>query len=203
MPSASPAPAAPTPAALLDSLLALDGLGRLPRTGWLQAGLAHPESVAAHTAGVAFVALALASREAPPVPPERAVALALVHDAGEALLSDLPRTATELLGFEVKRAAEARAGARLLGPFGAEARGLFGEAHARETRAARFVALCDKLHLGLQLVHHRERGVRGLAAFERGLAALDCAGFPACAALRDALLQRLADAPGASPDERP
>lgn len=189
--------------ALLPALLRLDGLGRLPRTGWLQAGIPSPESVAAHTAGVAFLALALAERESPPVDPERALALALLHDAPEALLTDLPRTAARLLPEGVKRAAEARAGAELLAPFGPAARALFEETHARETRAARFVALCDRLHLGLQLVHHARTGRRGLDDFERGLVALDCGEFAACAALRAALLAALdqarTDAHGAGP----
>ncbi len=178
-------------AALLESLLCLDGLGRLPRTGWLQAGLAQPESIAAHTCGVALIALALAERENPPVDSERALSLAVLHDTPEALLGDLPRSATELLGKEAKRGAEERAADLLLGPIGPRAQALFREGHARETRAARFVALCDKLHLGLQLVHHRRLGRRGLGEFEAGLAALDCGEFTACDALKQTLLRAL------------
>ena len=199
-PAASPPPSGPG-SPLLEALLDLDGLGRLPRTGWLQVGIGTPESIAAHTTGVAFVALALAEREEPPLDPARVIALALVHDAPEALLGDLPRSATELVGPGVKREAESRAARKLLGPLGPMAEELFGEVHAKDSRAARFVSLCDKLHMGLQVLHHRRCGQRGLEGFERGLKTLDCNGFGACHQLRNLLVQALAqvDRTGGSP----
>lgn len=166
-------------------------MGRLPRTGWVQVGIPDPESIAAHTSGVAFIALALAEREEPPLDPARTVALALLHDAPEALLTDLPRAASELLGRDVKHAAEGRAAELLLGPLGSAAQRLFAEVHARDSRAARFVAVCDKLHLGLQVVHQRRLGRRGLDEFERGLAALDCGEFRACSSFKATLLAAL------------
>ena len=181
----------PRASALVEALLRLDGLGRLPRTGWLQAGIPSPESIAAHSLGVAYVALALAPREDPPIDAQEAVALSVVHDAPEALLTDLPHTATEHLGTDVKRAAEARAAAELLAPLGEPALALHARYAARSERTARFVAVCDKLHLGLQLVHHARTGRRGLEEFEAGLARLDCGEFDACAAFRDELLSAL------------
>ena len=172
----------------LAALLPLLALERLPRTGWLLAGVRAPESVAAHSLGTALVVLGLAPRVRPALDLEHAVALAVVHDVPEALLTDLPRCAAELLPPGAKAEAEGRAAERLLAPLAPEALALFHELAARATREARFVRLCDKLQLGLRWLGYLREGVRGLAEFRPGLVALDCAEFAPCAALRDELL---------------
>jgi putative hydrolase of HD superfamily len=172
----------------LAALLPLLALDRLPRTGWLLAGIGAPESVAAHSLGTALVALALGPRVRPPLAVERAVALAVVHDVPEALLTDLPRAASELLPSGAKAEAERRAAERLLGPFGPEALALQREFAAGETREARFARLCDKLHLGLRWLGYLREGARGLEEFRPGLVALECGEFAPCAELRDELV---------------
>lgn len=171
-------------------LLRLTALARLPRTGWLLAGVPAPESIAAHSHGVALLVLALAEAVEPPLDRGRALALAALHDAPEAVLSDLPRAATRLLPAGAKRAAEERAADELLG--GAPAlHALWREHHAQESREARFVRLCDGLHLGLMALAYRRAGVRGLDDFRATLAALDASAFAPCEALRRSLLAAL------------
>lgn len=179
----------------LEALLPLLALDRLPRTGWLLAGVPEPESVAAHALGTALVVLALGPRVAPPLEVDRAVSLAVLHDAPEALLTDLPRDAAACLPPGAKAEAERRAADRLLPPLSPLARERFEEFRTGATREARFVRLCDRLHLGLRWVGYRRAGARGLEGFRAGLAALDCAEFPPCGAL---LAEILAAAPEAS-----
>lgn len=176
----------------LDALLALDALAQLPRTGWVQAGVPHPESVAAHSLGVALLALALGPRVAPPLDVERAVALAVIHDAPEALLSDLPRAAAELLPEGAKASAEAVAAERLLGPLSEQALERYREYAEGATREARFARVCDRLHMGLKAVALARSGQRGLESFRATLEELDCADFPPCEELLRVLLRNLA-----------
>ena len=176
---------------LLGALLRLTALEGLPRTGWVQAGVRSPESVADHSLGTGWVALALGPREEPPLNVDRAVALALVHDAPEALLGDLSRTGAELVGEEAKARAEDRAARRLLEPLSGPAADRWAELRDLETREARFVALCDRLPLGVRLVDYRRAGQRGLEEFLEGIEGLDCAEFPACEELRRAILRAL------------
>ena len=173
----------------LASLSALLALDRLPRTGWLLAGVSRPESVAAHSLGTALVVLALGPRAAPALDVDRAVVLAALHDAPEALLTDLPRCASELLPEGAKAAAEERAAARVLGPLSALAAQRFAEFHTRATREARFVRLCDALHLGVRWIGYRREGARNLGDFRAGLEALDCREFAPCAELRAEILR--------------
>jgi len=176
----------------LASLLALGGLARLPRTGWLQAGLYEAESVAAHAHGVATLVLALAGEVEPALDVDRAVTLAVVHDAPEALLGDLPRTAQELLPPGAKAAAEAEAAARLLGAFAPAAHARFVEFGEGASREARFVRVCDRLHLGLELLARGRSGARGLGRFAGVLAGLQCAEFAPAERLRLELIAALA-----------
>jgi len=179
-------------APLLDSLLALLPLGRLPRTGWIQHGVPDPETIAAHSQGVAHVVLGLGPRVEPALDVDRALALALVHDAPEALTGDLPRPGAALLPPGAKRAAENAAAEVLLLPLSAHALERYREYTAGETREARFVRLCDRLQLGVQLLAYRRSGQRGLGDFDAVVEGLDCGEFEPAARLREELLQRLA-----------
>ncbi|MEZ5978837.1 MAG: HD domain-containing protein [Planctomycetota bacterium] len=174
----------PRLAALLD-LLATE---RLPRTGWLQAGMTQVESIASHAHGVASLALALGGDVDPPLDVDRAVALCVVHDAAEALLSDLPRSATELLPAGAKADAETAAARRLLAPLAPEAAARHAEFAEQSTREARFAKVCDRLHLGLRLLAYGRSGVRGLGRFAGVLASLDCSEFEPAERLRRELV---------------
>ena len=177
-----------TPVTTLAPLLQLLSLDRLPRTGWLLAGVSAPESVAAHSLGTALVALALGPRVEPALDVERAVTLAVLHDTPEALLTDLPRRASELLPSGAKATAEERAAEQLLTPLSALARARWAEFHGQATREARFVRLCDQLHLGLRWLGYLREGARNLGEFRARLAELDCREFPPCADLQRSLL---------------
>lgn len=175
----------------LEPLLQLLNLDHLPRTGWLTAGIPRPESIAAHSLGTALVALALGPRVSPALDVDRAVTLAVVHDAPEAWLTDLPKRAAALLPPGAKAQAEARAAHGLLEPLSGPALERYEEFRAQETREARFARLCDVLHLGVRLVGYQRAGHAGLAEFRTGLAELVCEGFPPCEELRREILAAL------------
>lgn len=175
----------------LEALLRLVPLDHLPRTGWLLAGVAAPESIAGHAHGMALLALALAPRVAPALDADRAAALALVHDAPEAWLGDIPRPGARCLPPGAKRAAEDAAADALLGGLSALARERYAEYEAAATREARFARLCDGLQLGVRLVAYRRAGARGLAEFRATVAALDCSEFAPCEELQRAILTAL------------
>lgn len=178
----------PPPVSILSALTPLLALDRLPRSGWLLAGVPAPESVAAHSLGTALVVLALGPRLEPQLDVDHAVTLAVLHDAPEALLTDLPKAAAECLPPGAKAEGERRAAERLLPPLSALAAARFQEFQAQETRAARFVRVCDRLHLGLRWLAYRREGARNLASFRAGLERLDCAEFGPCAELRAEIL---------------
>src|SRR3954471_15529873 len=79
--------------AILETMLQLDPLADLPRTGWLLRGVRPCESIADHSFGVALVTMLLVDAvraEGHAVDGEKALRMALVHDAPEARTGDVP-----------------------------------------------------------------------------------------------------------------
>jgi putative hydrolase of HD superfamily len=176
---------------VLPSLLALQPLESLTRTGWAMHGIANPETIAGHVLGVCHAILALGPRVVPALDVERCLALALVHDAPEALLGDLPRTAGDLLPPGAKAQAEEKAARSVLSGLSPIAVERFGEYRAQRTREARFTRLCDRLQMGVRLVGYRRLGVHGLEGFAAAIEALDCAEFAPAETLRAEILAAL------------
>ncbi|MFW5964488.1 MAG: HD domain-containing protein [Natronomonas sp.] len=128
------------------------------RTGWQLRGIEAPESVAAHTWGVAL----LVARFCPPeVDLERALLLAVVHDVAEAETGDIATRAeadAQSVDADEKERREREA---MAGPLAALGEGIHEAWEAYETRdtaEARFVKDMDILDTCLQaLVYERQQ----------------------------------------------
>ncbi|HMV69905.1 MAG TPA: HD domain-containing protein, partial [Myxococcota bacterium] len=90
--------------AALEALVACLDLKALPRAGWVRRGVEAPESVAAHSWGVAWLVLALAP---PEIDRGRALTYAVLHDLAEVRTGDI--TPHDGVPPAIKAAAEARA----------------------------------------------------------------------------------------------
>ena len=154
-------------------------LKSLPRTGWLLAGVSQPESVADHAYGTVALASFLcdlinAAPEAEGLSemldPQRVMRIALVHDLAEATLTDLPKRASDLLGSDVKHAAEQRAIERIMAEFPAGALyvDLWSEYEAAATPEARLVRDADKLDMVLQAAAYSRSSGAALDEFHEG-----------------------------------
>jgi putative hydrolase of HD superfamily len=78
---------------IVEVMLGIDPMADLPRTGWLLRGVRPCESIADHSFGVAFVTMLLVDalrEDGETVDGERALRMALVHDAPEARTGDVP-----------------------------------------------------------------------------------------------------------------
>lgn len=175
----------------LDALLALVPLESLPRTGWVLRGVAAPETIAGHILNTCYVVLALGPRVEPAIDVDRAVVLATLHDAPEALTGDLPRVVKRMLPDGAKAQAEEHAARELLGGLPPIAFERWREYQAGSTREARFVRACDRLQMGVRAVAYRRLGLRGLDDFEAALAELDCGEFAPARELRAEILAAL------------
>lgn len=149
---------------LLDVVLELQSLDRLPRAGYVLRGVAEPESVTEHSWHVLFLVWAL-GRRLPEVDTARAVEIALVHDLAELRIGDLPRTASRYFPEGAKATAEAAAMAEILAPLPERARELYAEYQAAATPEARLVKACDKLQLMVKVAAYERWGATGLTEF--------------------------------------
>lgn len=149
---------------LLDLLLELETLDRVPRSGYFLRGISDCESIAEHSFHLAAMVWLLAARE-PGLDRTRALELALVHDLAELRIGDLPRTAIDYFAPGAKHEAERRAADDILAPADPRARSLYAEYERSESREARFVRACDRLQLMLKASVYERWGHGGLAEF--------------------------------------
>jgi len=119
--------------------MALLQLKDVQRQGWVNAGVQSPESVAAHSWGMAVLALKLCPEE---VNLERVLKLCLVHDLPEVIVGDL--TPQDDLST---KSADERAAMHVLAP---EWVPLFDEYENQSSPEAIFVKSLDKLDMALQ-----------------------------------------------------
>lgn len=177
-------------------------LKRLPRTGWLLAGVAPAESVAEHSYATTMLALQLAQAvnvdfQAQgidgPLNVERVVRIALVHDLAESVVTDLPKRTSKVLGEDAKHAAEAAAWQEIepTSESTGALRALWEEYAAGESNEARLVKDADKLEMMHQALRYAASGNRNLQEFW----AQSAWAYPISAALRHLLLKRYDVAP--------
>ena len=150
-------------ARIVDTVIGLDPMSDLPRTGWLLRGVRPCESIADHSYGVAVTVMLLcdALRAAGvEVDGERALRLALVHDVPEAKTGDIPlpqkspAIGAALLDLE-------SAIARSLLPDSS----LFTEAAAAISLEARLVKAADKIQMMCKALVYERQGRGDLHEF--------------------------------------
>jgi putative hydrolase of HD superfamily len=162
---------------MIDTLIELQRLKRLDRTGWVLRGLPPgAESVGAHCYGVAVVAMFLADqmkRLKEEVDVERVLRMALLHDAAEVRVGDMPRTATEYFGAASRTRAETRAFEDIVAGLDRRMAEHYIEIHhdyeQRTSLESRIVKAADLIDLLLQALAFERSGVRGLDEFWDGV----------------------------------
>jgi putative hydrolase of HD superfamily len=157
---------------MISLLIELQRLKNLDRTGWTLRGLPPgTESVAAHSFGVGVTAMLFADQLAArgiAIDSGRMLRMALLHDWSETRVGDMPRTATQYFGSEVRKNAERAAFADIVG--GLEAgestyRELFEDYEQRASLEARLVKAADVVDLLVQVLALERAGARGLDEF--------------------------------------
>ena len=153
-------------------LAELQRLKRLDRTGWILRGLPNgTESVAAHSFGVGVTAMLLADellQQGVVVNVEKVLRMALLHDWAEVRVGDMPRTATEYFGAEVRKSAEAAAFRDIVSSLG-QAESLYADLYEdyeqRGSLEARLVKMADIVDLLVEALALERAGARGLDEF--------------------------------------
>jgi putative hydrolase of HD superfamily len=157
---------------MLSTLIELQRLKSLDRTGWTLRGLPNgTESVAAHSFGVSVTAMLLADKfnaHGVSVDVEKVLRISLLHDWAEVRVGDMPRTATLYFGAEARKQAEMAAFSDVVSEVDA-AKGLYAnlynEYEHRSSLEARLVKAADVLDLLVQVLALERAGARGLDEF--------------------------------------
>lgn len=178
----------------IESLLRLlsrtDRLERFPRTGWLASGVQQPESVAAHSWEVTVVALWLADHVEAEVDTERVLRIALLHDIGEAMLTDLPRPVKRLVGAGVVEEAEAEAADEILGDGGNRWPEAVEAYREQSTDEARLVKAADRIQMMAKALSYDAQDRGDVSRFWESRESFDDRGFPLVGEIFEALRER-------------
>lgn len=157
--------------ALVKTLIELERLKRLERTGWTLRGLPNgTESVASHSFGVGVTSMLLADlfvSEGIEVDIQKVLRLALVHDWAEVRVGDMPKTASAYFGKEARKRAETAAFADVVSEL-AEAKNyteLYDDYEQRRSLEARIVKVADVVDLLVEALALERAGHRGLNEF--------------------------------------
>ena len=137
-----------------DQLMTYLGLKDVLRQGWVNAGVPTPESVAAHSWGMAVLALKLCPKE---LNLEHVLKLCLVHDLPEVVVGDLTPDDDRTTKTEDERAAMEQ-----LAP---EWVALFDEYEGQSSPEAVFVRSLDKLDMALQAAVYADQTGIDLSSF--------------------------------------
>lgn len=157
---------------ILSLLIELQRLKRLDRTGWTLRGLPNgTESVAAHSFGVSVTAMVLADRlrgDGVEVDIEKVLRISLLHDWAETRVGDMPRTATEFFGADIRKRAEKSAFSQIVGEIDS-ADSLYESLHddyeERRSLEAKLVKAADVIDLLVEALALERAGARGLGEF--------------------------------------
>ena len=159
-------------APMLSTLIELQRLKTLERTGWTLRGMPRgTESVAAHSFGVSVTAMFLADAirsRGVTVNLERVLKMALVHDWAEARIGDLPKTATDYFGTNARKIAETRAFVDIVNAIGStssEYETIFQDYEDRTSLEAKLVKAADVIDLLIEAYALEHAGAKGLDEF--------------------------------------
>jgi len=171
-----------------------DVLEALPRTGWVISRIPQPENVAAHSYGVALTAMILSDLiMARPEPPEldrsKAIEMALIHDMGEAYLTDIPSPVKTFVGRSLVKDGERRAFAKLVDGLGGRMLSLYDEYTAGQSLESRVVHAADKIQLFMKVNQYRAAGYTAVDRFWETSDDTDAQGIPEARTLLDRLAE--------------
>lgn len=161
----------PEAGGLISFLAELMRLKSTPRIGWLLRGVRDVESVAAHSFGVAVIAMLLADRaraRGVEVNVERLLRMALLHDLTETRTGDLPSTIKRYFGKASIKAADEAIAIDIfaqLGDFRESYLELWSDYEHRASVESKLVKAADKLDLLVQSREYEKGGARSLQEF--------------------------------------
>jgi len=117
-------------------------LKHLDRAGWLRVGIEHPESVAAHSWGLALLCLSLAPKE---LQKDKILTMALIHDLPEVETGDI--TPHDGIAKTEKHKREDIAAQQLFPP---ALYAIWKECQEKLTPESQFIHVMDKLDMAIQ-----------------------------------------------------
>ena len=143
---------------IVDVMVSLHPLDRVPRAGYLLRGVTEPESVAAHSHSLALLTLLVCSEHPDEFDTQKAVEMALLHDLQEVVTMDIPLPAGTDTFKKAKEVAESEIFDELFAAVSSSMRERHAEFRAGESPEAKLVRGLDKAQLMIKVLCYEEEG---------------------------------------------
>jgi putative hydrolase of HD superfamily len=161
-------------------MMELNSLSKLPRIGWVLAGVHPAESVSDHCYETALFTFVLSKYSPEPVDLAKALLMALFHEIGEARLTDLPRRSKPYIG-KAKRPGESSAAADVLSGVAEDILPLLEEMHSLSTPEARLVEAAEELQIIFKSMVYAKENKGDMAEYRNDVTRYDPLGNPLAA----------------------
>jgi len=183
---------------VLECMAEMHTLTRLPRIGWIMAGVADPESVSDHCFETAIIAYILAQQLDQPVDMGKVLAMALFHETGEVRLTDLPRRSSPYVK-KFKHDAETLASQDILGGVAESVLPLLEEMHELKTVEARLVEAAEELQIITAAMYYAKEQNGDISEYRRDVAKYDDLGIEPARLVADVVARHLDEYLGEKP----
>jgi len=177
---------------VLECMAEMHALTKLPRIGWVLAGVPEPESVSDHCFETAIIAYMLAQQLDEPVDMGRVLAMALFHEVGEVRLTDLPRRSAPYVKH-FKHQAERQASLDVLGGVAESVLPLLDEMHELSTLEARLVEAAEELQIIAAALYYAKENRGDISEYRRDVDKYDPLGIQPAALVAEVIKRRLGD----------
>jgi putative hydrolase of HD superfamily len=150
-------------AAIVDYFFEAGALKRIPRTGWLNAGIKHPESVAEHSYRTGLIGAVLAVMEG--ADPAKVAFMGVIHDTQETRIGDIAYIGRRYVKAADNRDITADQTADAPPDVRAALAAIVEEIESHETRESIIHRDADKLECLFQAIEYREAGSANMRVF--------------------------------------
>jgi putative hydrolases of HD superfamily len=180
------------PERVLDCMAELHTLTRLPRIGWILAGVPEPESVSDHCFETAVIAYILAQQIEEPVDLGKVLTMALFHEVGEVRITDMPRRSSFYVK-KFKREAEYAATKDVLDGVAESVLPLLDEMHELRTLEARLVEAAEELQIVIAAMYYAKENRGDMAEYSRDAEKYDALGIHPAERVAEIVRRRLGE----------
>lgn len=175
---------------LLECMAEMHALTKIPRIGWILAGVPDPERVSDHCYETAVIAYLLSQQMDEPVDMGKVLAMALFHEVGEVRITDLPRRSGPYVKA-FKHKAEREAAGDILDGVAESIHELLREMHDLETVEARLVEAAEELQIIAAALYYAKENRGDISEYRRDVAKYDALGIEPARAVASLISEKL------------
>jgi len=177
---------------ILEIMCEMSSLSKMPRIGWVLAGVNNAESISDHCFETALLAYFLSKNIDQEVDMGKILMMALFHEVGETRLSDLPRRAKPYVK-KFKKEGEKNISIDVLGDYAEEINTILDEFEEKKTIEARLTEAAEELQIIFKSLMYAKENNGDMSEYRQDVAAYDSLGIEMADAISKIIGEKLND----------